>query len=72
MEGSAKNIVQITELSGYGLTQENTFEMPDAVVPKEEEVPVEENRITKRFLPHSVTILVFKGEENNKWQSGQQ
>lgn len=60
LEGEKKSKLFVTELSGHALTEENTFEMPQNIEPKDYEREVEENCITYRFPKHSVTILSFE------------
>ena len=60
LEGTAKESVTVTELSGQGLTDENSFEEPDKVVPAMQTTKVEDNSFCYRFKKHSVTVLVFE------------
>ena len=60
LEGGKKTRLVVTQLSGHGLTAENTFEAPENIVPVCLEQKVEENRTVYRFPAHSVTILSFE------------
>ena len=60
LEGERKTKLVVTQLSGHGLTAENTFEAPNNVAPESFEQKVEENRTVYRFPAHSVTILSFE------------
>ncbi len=60
LEGVQRTVADITELSGYALTEENTLDNPNQVVPKEKTVVVEANTLNYTFPPHSVTVLSFR------------
>lgn len=60
LEGVQRTVANITELSGYALTEENTLDNPNQVVPKEKTAVVEANTLNYTFPPHSVTVLSFR------------
>lgn len=60
LEGATKTVADITELSGHGLTEENSLDVPDKVAPKETTAEVEDNTLQYTFPPHSVTVLSFR------------
>lgn len=60
LEGSEKKHVKISGMKGYGLGDTNTFEEPERIIPREDEMPVAENALTYTFAPHSVTVLSFE------------
>lgn len=59
LEGEDKKQVVITSLSGYALTDENTFENPDHIVPAAKSEAVRDNRLVYQFPAHSVTVMRF-------------
>ena len=60
LEGTARTMAEITELSGHELTGENSLDNPNQIVPKEKTEPVEENELLYTFPPHSVTVISFR------------
>ena len=60
LEGTPKKQARSVFLRGHGLSQENTFEEPNRIMPEEEEVPVDGNQAEYTFTPHSFTVLVFE------------
>lgn len=64
-EGTPKRQMKAISLKGHRLTEENTFEEPDNIVPVEEQTEIHENhgnKINYTFGAHSFTVLVM--EEN--------
>lgn len=59
-DGTPKCTATITALRGNALTDVNSFEQPNLIVPWTEQVPVEKNRLVYTFAPHSVTIVAFE------------
>jgi alpha-L-arabinofuranosidase len=49
--------VEIHEMSGYELDQENSFEEPEAVVPKSRETAIDGSRFGHEFPARSFTVL---------------
>lgn len=47
-------------LKGHGLTEENTFDTPDKIIPVEKSRNITENQMLHVFPPHSFTVLVFE------------
>ena len=60
LEGTPKKLARAVFLRGHELSQENTFEEPNRIMPEEEEVPVDGNQAEYIFMPHSFTVLVFE------------
>ncbi|CAM4083346.1 carbohydrate binding domain-containing protein [Paenibacillus alkaliterrae] len=54
------SMVEVIELSGYGLDEENDFESPKRIVPKRKELHPEANSFFYDFPGHSVTIFRVK------------
>ncbi|NIK77101.1 alpha-L-arabinofuranosidase [Paenibacillus castaneae] len=50
----------IFELSGHALEDENSFEKPDRIVPKEKSMAIDGHRIVYDFPKHSVTVFRIK------------
>ena len=53
-----KSRVQVTELSGYSLTAENSLDVPECVSPTQKEVQMEGKELSYQFPAHSVTVMV--------------
>ncbi|MDM5327817.1 alpha-L-arabinofuranosidase C-terminal domain-containing protein [Neobacillus sp. CF12] len=49
----------IYEMSGYELEEENSFETPEKVAPKQYEIKVKGNTINHKFPKQSITIMRF-------------
>lgn len=60
LQGMERKVVEITELSGHGLTEENSLDVPNRVAPKEAKGSVEDNQFPYTFPAHSVTVLSFR------------
>lgn len=58
LEGVQKKAV-VTELKGHALTEENTFDEPDRIVPVSREIAVGGKEMEYEFAPHSMTVIVF-------------
>ncbi|WP_127495301.1 alpha-L-arabinofuranosidase C-terminal domain-containing protein [Paenibacillus glycanilyticus] len=52
--------VDIHEMSGHSLDDENTFEAPDRVSPKQSRIRVQGNRFAYDFPKHSITVFRVK------------
>ena len=63
IEGSTKKHLRVISLKGHGLTEENTFDKPDNIVPAEEEKDLNGNEIEYAFEPHSFSVLVFEQDK---------
>lgn len=50
---------KVSELSGYALDSENSFENPKLVYPKEKEITIENCVLEYEFPPRSVTVIRF-------------
>lgn len=50
-------VIEVHELSGHGLDEENSFENPERIVPRSFEQTVQGNRMNYTFPNHSVTII---------------
>lgn len=55
----SKKMANITMLKGNALTDVNSLEQPDVIMPKTEQLAVEDNRLVYTFAPHSVTVITF-------------
>lgn len=60
IEGEPKAKMRAVCLQGYGLTDENTFEEPERVVPVERVQKVDGNQVEYCFGAHSFTVLVLE------------
>jgi len=60
LEGERRSKLLVTQLSGHGLTEENSFEEPEKIVPESNWMEVKENTLLYRFPKHSVTVLSFE------------
>lgn len=63
IQGTEKMEIHSICLCGYGLTEENTFETPDRIVPAEKTEQLKnsaQNEVEYTFAPHSFTVLVFR------------
>lgn len=49
----------IYEMSGYELEEENSFETPEKIVPKQHDITVKANKIDYEFPKQSITIIRF-------------
>ena len=59
LEGENKTSAKIITLAGYELGDENTFDEPDKISPKEDFAALTDNKLQYEFKPHSVTIIKF-------------
>lgn len=59
LEGPERERVTVSCLKGHGLDETNSYGAPDNILPREERLPVKENKLMYTFAPHSVTILSF-------------
>ncbi|MNZ53550.1 Extracellular exo-alpha-L-arabinofuranosidase precursor [compost metagenome] len=51
---------EVFELSGYALDEENSFEAPERIVPKESSIAVEGGSFAYEFPQHSITVFRLK------------
>ncbi len=58
--GIQKHQVEIQTLSGYGLSDKNTFGDPEHIVPRTEWQDVRDNMLNYVFKSHSLTIFSFE------------
>ncbi len=54
-----KSRVQVTELSGHSLLEENTLDAPNTIVPVEKQLMMTGKELVYSFPAHSVTVLSF-------------
>ena len=59
LHGTLRSKAVITTLSGCRLTDVNSFEKKECVVPEETVAEVKDNAFTYEFKPHSVTVISF-------------
>jgi alpha-L-arabinofuranosidase len=59
LQKTIKN-VDVYEMSGYGLDDENSFEAPERVVPKRKEFNMEGSSFHYEFPKHSITVFRVK------------
>jgi len=59
LDGESRTSAKIVSLSGHELGDENTFDEPDKISPKEESLSVNDNNLKYVFKPHSVTVIKF-------------
>lgn len=52
--------VEVHEMSGHSLEEENTFEAPDRVSPKQKEFTINGSRFEYEFPKHSITVFRAK------------
>lgn len=55
--------INIVSLKGHGLTDENTFDNPDKIVPVEEIIEESDRKMEYVFEPHSFYVLIFEGNK---------
>lgn len=60
LDGKEKNQLRILSLRNHKLTDENTFDEPNKIVPTEECQQIEKNQIDYCFEAHSFTVMVFE------------
>jgi alpha-L-arabinofuranosidase len=53
-------IIEVHEMSGHSLNDENTFEAPDRVSPKQSHIHAQGNRFAYSFPKHSITVFRVK------------
>ena len=54
--------VNIFEMSGYALDEENSFESPERVISEQRMIAVEGSSFNYDFPKHSVTVFRVKGQ----------